>query len=94
MSNYVLGFALIFKGFKAQYHQHKEKEYYYLLFGTGKIFVDNCIFIANPRKTITIQSNQIHAMTPISNVILLCYWFESGPFDKIKYVYHDQFLEL
>lgn len=93
-SNFVLGFALIFKGFNAQYHHHKEKEYYYLLFGSGKIIVNGDIFTADPRKTIEIESDQIHAMTPFSNMMLLCYYFKKGPFNKIKYVYHDQFLEI
>lgn len=87
---FVLGLAIVFKGFEAPHHFHAEPEKYYFLYGTGKLLLNNNITIKQSISTVEIPSNCIHAMTPISNIVILIYYFPTGYFKKIKYNYTGQ----
>ena len=89
---YIYGIAYIKKGFKAYLHNHAEKEIYYILEGTGKLFIDNKIKKVYQFDKIHIKSNVYHAMTPISDYMVLLYYFPKGPFQKIKYNYLNSHL--
>jgi len=86
-SDGILGICLVFNGYKAFKHNHKEDETYFFLYGTGKMFCDNKTFIVNSPDIIKIKGNDLHCMTPISEYVILMYYFKQGPFDKIKYNY-------
>ena len=90
--NSVEGIAVVKKGFKAQIHYHSEEEEYIFLYGIGKLYNNGNINIIKSPRTIIIKSNNIHAMTPISDYVILLFKFKNGPFDKIKYTYTSKYL--
>mgnify|MGYP000476366192 CR=1 FL=1 len=89
---FVLGIAIVFKGFKAPHHFHEEPERYYIIYGKGKMLLNNDIKIQNAPKIIDIPSNVVHAMTPLSNIVILFYTFPKGYFENIKYNYKSEYL--
>ena len=88
----VYGIAYVKKGFKAQLHFHKEPEVYYFIYGSGKLAIEDQLYNIHSPYKLTIKSNEIHAMTPITDYVLLFYVFSKGPFDKINYNYLPSFL--
>ena len=88
----VYGLAYVKKHFKAQLHFHEEPEFYYFIYGTGKLYIDNAIYEIHSPQKIQIKSNKVHAMTPYTDYVLLFYVFSHGPFDKIKYTYLNSYL--
>lgn len=90
----VKGIAIVRKGFKARLHSHLEEEGYHFLYGTGLLSIHGESVTVNSPYFITIPSNAIHAMTPISEFVILLFTFPKGPFEEIKYHYTDQYLQL
>ena len=87
-STSVAGMAIVTKGFKAYLHSHSEREIYHFLSGKGYLYIDGNISIVHAPYSIEIDSNKIHAMTPISDFVILKYEFpNNGPFNSIKYHY-------
>jgi len=91
--NEVKGIAIVKKGFKAKLHKHEELEEYHFIYGKGKLYKDGKITIIESPKKIIIDSNIVHAMTPISDIVILLYVFNKGSFKSIKYTYLNKFLE-
>lgn len=89
---FVCGIAIVFNGFKAPYHSHKEAERYYIVYGTGKLLVNDKITIEKSPTIVDIPSNAIHAMTPTSQFVILFYTFRKGYFKDIKYNFIDKHL--
>ena len=83
----VLGICLVEKGYKAYLHKHKQDEVYFFLYGTGRTFFDNKEHIIKSPDVVNIKGNTLHCMTPITDYVLLLYYFPKGPFEKIKYKY-------
>ena len=88
----VYGIAYVKKGFKAQLHFHKEPETYFFIYGSGKLYIKDRIMEVHSPYKLNIKSNRIHAMTPITDYVLLFYVFSKGPFDKINYTYLNSHL--
>lgn len=91
--NLVEGVALVKKGFKAELHYHAEEEEYIFLYGTGLLYINGETTIVNSPKRVLIQSNIIHAMTPLSDYVILLFRFKKGKFKNIKYTYTNKFIE-
>ena len=85
--NGVLGICLVEKGFEAYLHQHKEMEIYFFLYGEGRTFFDNKEHIIKAPDIVKIKGNTLHCMTPISDYVVLLYYFSEGPFENIEYTY-------
>ena len=85
--NGVLGICLVEKGFSAYFHQHKEEETYFFIYGIGKTFFDNKEHIIQSPNIVKIKGNTLHCMTPISDYVILLYYFPKGPFKEIEYKY-------
>tara|TARA_Y100000739_G_C20464673_1_gene398429 strand:+ start:326 stop:652 length:327 start_codon:yes stop_codon:yes gene_type:complete len=83
----VKGLAIIKKNYKPYLHFHKEEEYYNLLSGKAKLYINGNITIIEAPYEIKIKSNNVHALRPISNNVVLEFIFEKGPFENIKYTY-------
>lgn len=79
-----MGIALVFKNFEATHHFHKEEETYYFAFGKGKLLLGEEVFEIQAPAVVTIPSNVVHAMTPISRFVILFYSFREGPFKGNK----------
>ena len=93
-TNGILGIALVKKGFEAELHSHKEKETYIFMEGTGKLHLDNKEINISKPSIITIDSNKVHAMTPISKYVKLMFIFNQGPLNRIDYNYYNKFINL
>tara|TARA_B000000565_G_scaffold255024_1_gene234636 strand:+ start:878 stop:1225 length:348 start_codon:yes stop_codon:yes gene_type:complete len=89
----VEGIAVVKNGFKAELHYHSEEEEYVFLHGIGKLYNDGNVNIIRSPYNITIKSNSIHAMTPISDYVILLFRFRKGKFENIKYTYTNKYLE-
>ena len=84
----IWGYALVYKGFNAFLHKHKEAETYYFIYGIGKLYIDGYIYIIKSPKIVYIPGNMYHAMTPISDYVLLLYNFNNCcKFENINYHY-------
>lgn len=84
----IKGYAIVKKGFHAYIHKHEEPEVYHFVMGTGKLYIDGEIKIVNSPQTVFIKGGQYHAMTAISDEVVLLYEFpRHGPFKSIKYTY-------
>lgn len=81
----VWGIAMIEKGFVAYKHRHEEAETYYFLRGTGKLAIGGKTEIVESPCVRYIPSNVLHAMTPVTESVLLLYSFSRGPYEKIDY---------
>ena len=94
--NGIYGIAYVEKGFNAQLHFHNEPEYYYFLYGKGKVYINGKIRIIDVNDgKITIPSNAIHAMTPCTNFVILMYVFHcQTPFHQIKYCWLTNYLTI
>ena len=88
----VYGIAYISKNFKAELHKHPVKETYFILHGKAKMSINDKIITVSKLDKIIIPVNSTHALTPISDFVLLLYWFDRGPFQNIKYTYLNSFL--
>lgn len=88
----VQGIAYVQKGFKAQLHYHQEAEDYYFIYGSGLLFHNGKQDIIHAPRKIHIKANDIHAMTPLSDYVVLFYQFGTGPFSTIKYTYLKSYL--
>lgn len=88
----VQGIAYVQKGFKAQLHYHQEAEDYYFIYGSGLLFHNGKQDIIHAPRKIHITANDIHAMTPLSDYVVLFYQFGTGPFSTIKYTYLKSYL--
>ena len=84
-NNSIYGIAIIKKGFEAFLHKHVEPETYYFIWGKGVLNIDNKEEIIKSPSKILIKSNKLHAMKPLSNYVILIYYFPKGPFNSIKY---------
>ena len=87
--NYIGGIAYVKKGFLAQIHSHEEVEDYYFIFGIGKLYINGEVSIIKSPTKIKIGSNIKHAMTPITDYVVIYYSFSKGPFKSIKYHYYE-----
>ena len=88
----VQGIAYVKKGFKAQLHSHHEAEDYFFVYGSGILYHNNKREIIHAPAKIKIESDEVHAMTPLSNYVVLVYQFAKAPFSSIKYNYLPSFL--
>lgn len=86
---WVLGVALVKRGFVAQLHRHSEAENYYFIWGTGRMQVGDKVSVVTSPQKIKIGGNVPHAMTPLSSYVVLAYTFRKGPFRSIVYDYLD-----
>ena len=86
----IFGVALIFKGFDAPHHYHKEEEMYYFCYGKGRLLLGDTVVEVQAPAVVRIPPNCVHAMTPVSRFVLLCYTFNEGPFERISYTYLDK----
>ncbi len=41
----IWGYGLVYKGFDAFLHKHKEAETYYFIYGVGKLYIDGYIYL-------------------------------------------------
>ena len=90
----VWGLAYVKHGFNAQLHSHNEEEIYYFLYGEGEFALGNKkINIIAPNK-MTIPGGVEHAMTPVSNFVILLYYFPNPNknFDDIEYTFLDKYV--
>lgn len=87
--NGVIGIAYVKKNFKAQIHQHREEETYIFLEGAGRLHLNNKEKIIS-NEIINIPSNAKHAMTPVTDYVLLIFMFNNISFQNIKYKYFDK----
>ena len=85
----VIGITIIMKGFTDKLHSHNSSEYYYLLWGSGKLYIDNVIKTINAPYKYFIPIHEKHKLIPTSNFLILLYYFPKGPFNKIKYIFHN-----
>ncbi len=85
--NGVLGICVVEKGYEAYLHHHKEEEVYFFLYGKGRTFFDDKEQIIQAPNIVKIKGDSLHAMTPISDYVVLLYYFPEGPFEKIEYTY-------
>jgi len=88
----VEGIAVIKKGYQAELHYHKEEEEYIFLYGVGKLYNNGLISIIRSPNKVVIKSNNVHAMTPISDYVILLFRFRKGKFNSIKYKYNGVYL--
>ena len=88
----VKGIAIVKKGFKARLHSHQEEEGYQFLYGTGKLLLETQTIEIESPQFIMIPSNAVHAMTPITDFVILLFTFQKGPFENIIYHYRDEYL--
>ena len=87
----VWGVALVMNGFKACLHFHPEDETYYFLWGEGEMIIGDGnrgdttkrLRFSAPAK-VHIPADTPHAMTPVSNYVVLLYTFPNGPFEKSR----------
>jgi len=86
-TNCIIGVAVVKKGFVAQLHLHEEAEDYYFLWGVGRLALGDETSIVRAPKRVHIPGNLPHAMTPLSQVVILVYTFAKGPFKNIRYRY-------
>eukprot|EP00946_MAST-07B_sp_MAST-7B-sp1_P001700 g1700.t1 len=97
----VWGVALVMNGFKARLHFHPEDETYYFLWGEGEMIIGDGnrgdttkrLRFSAPAK-VHIPADTPHAMTPVSNYVVLLYTFPNGPFEKIPYTYLPKYVPL
>ena len=90
----VWGLALIKHGFKARLHCHNEMEKYFFLYGEGCMQLgEEQLNVVSPR-LVEVPGGVKHAMTPVSNFVLLLYCFPKANkyFEDIKYIYLDEFI--
>ena len=87
--NGVLGIALVSKGYAAPLHHHSLQETYYVLHGSAHMYINGTIREVDAPMKITIDSDKIHALTPISDHVILLYVFDRGPFSSIEYKWPD-----
>ena len=90
----VRGIAIVFRGYKAEIHSHKEEEKYDLLKGEGILHLDGEEIIIKAPYKVLIPGGVRHAMLPISSYVILEYSFDTGPFDNIHYEWHGEKIEL
>lgn len=88
----VQGIAYVKKGYQAELHHHPQAEDYYFIYGTGMLYHNGIREIISAPKKIHIEANDIHAMTPLSDYVVLFYQFANGPFSSIKYTYLNSYL--
>ena len=88
----IIGVGLYRKGFDAYIHHHKQAETYYLLWGHAKLQIGNKKEIIKAPTKRFIDRCRLHAITPISNYIILMYHFAGGPFCTVNYVFTDKVL--
>lgn len=86
----VFGVAIIFRGFDAPHHFHKEEEMYYFCYGRGRLLLGDHVQEVHAPSVVRILGNTVHAMTPVSPFVVLFYSFKEGPFCNIKYTYLDK----
>lgn len=83
----VFGICVVRKGFEAYLHRHLEVETYYFMYGTGKLQIGDDVMKVRWPCIKQIPSNAYHAMTPISDFVILLYSFPCGPMQSVKYHY-------
>jgi len=88
----VQGIAYVKKGFKAQLHHHPLAEDYFFVYGRGLLYHNDTLEIIDAPKKVLIEANDAHAMTPLSESVVLFYQFAKGPFSSIKYTYLRSYL--
>eukprot|EP00947_MAST-08B_sp_MAST-8B-sp1_P003358 g3358.t1 len=88
----VIGVAVVKKGFKATLHHHLEPETYVFLQGTGRLYLAGRVLEVTAPAVVRIPGNAVHAMTPLSDEVVLAYAFPTGPFDQIEYTYLKSYL--
>lgn len=88
----IIGIGLYRKGFEAYIHQHKQAETYYLLWGKAKLQIGNEQEIITAPVKRFIEGYNLHAITPISNYIILMYHFSGGPFCNVNYIFSNKIL--
>ena len=93
-TNMVWGLALVKHGFKARLHCHEEGEKYYFLYGEGCMQLgDEMLNVVAPR-LVDVPGGVKHAMTPVSNFVLLLYCFPktNKHFEQIDYKYLNEYI--
>ena len=84
----VIGYAIVKKGYKPYIHSHPTDEIYHFIKGTGKLYLNGDIHIISSPNKIFISKNTLHAMTAITDDVLIIYELTNGPFKNInKYVF-------
>ena len=84
----VRGVANVRNGFEAPLHKHAATEIYLFTKGIGLLYLDGGISVVHSNTAVVICPNVWHAMTPITERVLLRYSFPfDGAFDKIEYTY-------
>lgn len=87
----VVGVAIVYHGFKAELHSHPADETYVFLYGEGELYVGGKVRHMFPGQRVKIPGGVPHAMTPLSNYVVLLYYFPNdGPFDSIEYTFHGE----
>ena len=60
--------------------------------GTGQLFVDGHVYTVEAPAVVHIPGDAIHAMTPLTDRVVLGYAFPRGPFACVEYTYLQAFL--
>ena len=84
-SNKVVGYAIVEKGYMPYIHSHPTDEIYNFINGIAKLYINGKIIIVNSPERIFIPKNSYHAMTAITDRVVLVYELNDGPFENIEY---------
>ena len=92
----VSGLAYVKHGFKAELHWHAEDEIYYFLYGEGEMRLGDKVLHVVAPAVIRVPGSVPHAMTPISNFVVLLYHFPNPKkkFDDIEYHFNNTFIQV
>ena len=84
-SNKVIGYAIVEKGYMPYIHSHPTDEIYNFINGIAKLYLNGKTIIINSPERIFIPKNSYHAMTSITDRVVLVYELNDGPFENIEY---------
>ena len=83
----VRGIAIVFKDYDAHIHFHPVEEEYEIIKGTARLHIDGVeTVVTAPYKT-WIPANSTHALKPVSDFVVMKYYFPRGKFKDIKYTW-------
>ena len=89
----VRGVANVRVDFEAPLHKHAATEIYLFTKGIGLLYLDGIISVVHCNTAVVIPPSAWHAMTPITERVLLRYSFPfDGGFDNIEYMYNGLLL--
>ena len=60
---------------------------------TGKLQIGETVTVVNAPCTVIVPGDKPHAMTPVTDYVVLKYSFKTGPFESVVYHYSGQYIE-